>query len=387
MDNDDLPVGRILSRREVITLLGGAGLGLLAPAFRSRPALGATGCMVKPELTIGPYFVDEHLNRSDIRSDPTSGAVKPGKILQLTFNVTNVNDNCAPVSGAQVDVWHCDAGGLYSDESANGTLGQKFLRGYQVTDANGQATFTTIYPGWYPGRTVHIHFRIRNTAPGETYDFVSQLFFSDTLSNTVFAQAPYASHTGNRALNSQDNIYNGGGSQLLLSPVVSGDGYAASIDIGLNLAVSNHPPPNDSIAPASGSGAPGSFSTFTTRHSDVDGAGNLAQVLLRVGGSTANGFRAFYNPLNNKLFVLNDAGTAYIGGYAPGSAHVIANSQGSLDCAQTNVSLNGNQLTVNWSIIPAASLANTTENVFLYCKDRGGLVAAWQKMGTWTITP
>ena len=91
-----------------------------------------------PSLTEGPYFVDEMLNRSDIRIEPSDGSIKEGALLQLTFHVTQVDgDTCKALEGAQVDVWHCDASGLYSDESINNTAGQKFLRGYQVTDKLG----------------------------------------------------------------------------------------------------------------------------------------------------------------------------------------------------------------------------------------------------------
>ena len=152
-------------------------------------------CIVRPAVTEGPYFVDEQLNRSDIRSDPGTGTIKPGALLALTFNVSKIaGGSCTALSGATVDVWHCDAAGLYSDESANNSVGQKFLRGYQVTDANGLAAFTTIYPGWYSGRDVHIHFKIRTTtSSGASYEFTSQLFFDDTLTDQVFTQAPYAS--------------------------------------------------------------------------------------------------------------------------------------------------------------------------------------------------
>ena len=118
-------------------------------------------CVVRPELTEGPYFVDEKINRSDIRTDTTTNAVSAGVPLVLTFLVSQIGSSaCTPLQGAQVDIWHCDALGVYSDVSGNSG---NFLRGYQVTDANGQAQFTTIYPGWYRGRAVHIHFKIRTT--------------------------------------------------------------------------------------------------------------------------------------------------------------------------------------------------------------------------------
>jgi protocatechuate 3,4-dioxygenase beta subunit len=182
---------------------------------------GAPGCVARPALTEGPYFVDERLNRGDIRSDPSDGAVRPGVPLRLTFRVSSVaTHSCAALQGAMVDVWRCDALGIYSDVSdpSFNTAGKRFLRGYQVTDANGAATFTTIYPGWYQGRTVHSHFKIRASAgAGASHQFTSQLFFDDSLSDRVFAQAPYNSGGQRTARDNDDGIYRSGGSQLLLN--------------------------------------------------------------------------------------------------------------------------------------------------------------------------
>src|SRR5918911_433792 len=162
MDNDDILRGRVLTRREALVLMGAAGMsGVLLYAGCSsatEPTSGSSdttgSCIVRPELTEGPYYVDEELNRSDIRSDPSTGTVKPGALLQLTFNVSQITGSaCAALAGAVVDVWHCDALGVYSDVSdpSFNSVGQTFLRGYQVTDATGVASFTTIYPGWYHG--------------------------------------------------------------------------------------------------------------------------------------------------------------------------------------------------------------------------------------------
>ena len=159
-------------------------------------------CVARPALTEGPYFVDEKLNRSDIRSDPSDGSVRQGALLALTFRVSQLTNACAPLGGASVDVWHCDAAGIYSDVSDPGfsTVGKKFLRGYQVTDSSGVAKFTTIYPGWYQGRAVHIHFKIRShTGSGSAYEFTSQLFFDDNITDQVYTQAPYSAR-GQRTL-------------------------------------------------------------------------------------------------------------------------------------------------------------------------------------------
>lgn len=191
-------------------------------------------CIVRPEQTEGPYFVDERLNRSDIRSDPSDGTVRPGVQLKLNFRVSEISTSaCTPLPNVFVDVWHCDAAGDYSDVQSEGTLGKKFLRGYQVTDALGAANFVTIYPGWYPGRTVHIHFKIRTQlANTPTYEFTSQLYFDDTLTDQVYLQKPYNSRPNRTTRNNNDGIYN---AQLLMTVVEDDVGYTATFDLGVML--------------------------------------------------------------------------------------------------------------------------------------------------------
>jgi len=256
MENDDRPVGRILTRRDALKLLGvGSAAFLTACAAPDQsgtpvPPAGSTqvssatnaalDCVVRPELTIGPYFVDGQLNRPDIRSDPSDGSVKEGVPLTININISDVSNNsCTPLEGAQVDMWHCDAQGVYSGVSDQGfdTTGQQFLRGYQLTDGTGKIQFLTIYPGWYSGRAVHIHFTIRTTAAdGSDYQFTSQFFFDDTLTDQVHAQEPYASKGQRDTRNSSDNIFMGGGEQLVLN--LQGDntsGYTAAMNVGLDL--------------------------------------------------------------------------------------------------------------------------------------------------------
>lgn len=288
-DNDDAQVGYVLSRREMMKLLGAMGASLLlgcrpggtdegaattaatttaaastattAPGPEAQTVIAVTAqptaqaqltaemataetanatavpnCVVRPELTEGPYFVDAQLERADIRSDPGSGVVKDGALLALTFQVLQVGgDACTPLAGAMVDVWHCDAQGVYSGVSDPGfdTSQALFLRGFQYTDANGIATFTTIYPGWYPGRTVHIHFKIRaNETANAAYEFTSQLFFDEALNDEVHAQEPYAARGRRNTLNAEDNIYN---DLLLVDVSRTGDGYAATFNVGMEL--------------------------------------------------------------------------------------------------------------------------------------------------------
>jgi protocatechuate 3,4-dioxygenase beta subunit len=269
---DESTPRRLLTRRRTLGLIGAAGVAGLAAAAgcsssdntatatpttsRSATATGPTGatatsaattseatatasaepvinCVAVPALTEGPYFVDELLNRSDIRTDPTTGAASPGTPLDITIRV--FNGACTPLAGAHVDIWHCDAAGKYSDESANNTVGQKFLRGYQVTDENGAVKFTTIYPGWYMGRAVHIHFKIRTyDGTSKTAEFTSQFFFDDALSDTVFQQTPYSSH-GARDTNASDSIYGQSGGNTLLTLGPSGNGYSGAFGVSMQV--------------------------------------------------------------------------------------------------------------------------------------------------------
>ncbi|HEY8833131.1 MAG TPA: intradiol ring-cleavage dioxygenase [Gemmatimonadaceae bacterium] len=195
-------------------------------------------CILTAALTEGPFFVDEKLNRSDIRTDPDTGAVSPGSRLALTFNVSRVaNSACTPLTSAYLDVWHCDSSGVYSDVSGSS---RKFLRGYQVTDANGIAAFTSIYPGWYGGRAVHIHFKLRLYAgSSKTYEFTSQFFFDDTLTDSVYTHSPYNSRGSRTTRNVSDGIYNSLSANdkagLTLQTTKTADGYAGVINLGVNV--------------------------------------------------------------------------------------------------------------------------------------------------------
>jgi protocatechuate 3,4-dioxygenase beta subunit len=246
MHDDDRMVGRVLSRREVVGLLGLTGAAMLVDPLTGRAAQkegSMTPCVVQPQQTEGPYFVDGMFNRADIRTEPPSGPARPGVPLKVTFHVSQMSAAgvCTPVRGAHVDLWQCDALGVYSgvqDRSFN-TIGQKFLRGYQLTDARGAAAFTTIYPGWYQGRAVHVHFKIRTNPGGAAgQEFTSQLYFDEALSDRVFALEPYASKGKGRTPNDKDGIFrNENGAQLILAVQKDGDGYAGAFNVALHAGL------------------------------------------------------------------------------------------------------------------------------------------------------
>jgi protocatechuate 3,4-dioxygenase beta subunit len=154
-----------ITRRHSLVKLGGAAATAIVgwrvveaadDAHGAGPAAvasGAVSCVLAPEQTEGPYY----LPGDKLRRNVTEG--KPGVPLTLKLTVLDAS-TCKPIKGAAVDIWHCDAGGIYSGTSQQGAEKLTFLRGIQKTDAKGLATFKTIYPGWYQGRTVHIHVRV-----------------------------------------------------------------------------------------------------------------------------------------------------------------------------------------------------------------------------------
>lgn len=238
---------RNLSRREMLALLGAAGATMLAPSSFAQSGRNGTSstslsCVATPEQTEGPYFVDEGLLRSDIRTDPSDGSMKEGVPLALRLFVSSIDSGgCKPLAGAVVDIWHCDALGVYSDvqDRLSSTVGKKFLRGYQVTGPDGQVRFTTIFPGWYQGRTVHIHFKVRtNPNAARAHELTSQLYFDEAMTARIAAQQPYASRTQPRIRNEEDGLFRDGGNQLILALVENGQGqgYSARFDIGLQMA-------------------------------------------------------------------------------------------------------------------------------------------------------
>jgi protocatechuate 3,4-dioxygenase beta subunit len=299
----------MMKRREMLTRAAGAVATVFAGPVPLRLAGGAnprqSSCVLTGALEEGPFFVDERLERSDVRSDPATGAVSAGIPLTLRFSVVRADDRaCAPLTGAYLDIWNCDASGAYSDESGapgpggprpggrgpgggpgdrgpgdslrgrgpggtppagmgppggmrppggigpdgmgpggmgqRDTAGHKFLRGYQLTDGRGMAEFTTVYPGWYPGRTVHVHFKIRIFAGGtRTYEFTSQLFLDDALTDQVHALPPYAAKGRRPLRNADDFIYTSISraerDALTLSVQPHAGGYLGAVDVAVRI--------------------------------------------------------------------------------------------------------------------------------------------------------
>jgi protocatechuate 3,4-dioxygenase beta subunit len=219
---------RVTRRRSLLGLGGlvAAALGAgAAKATEDGPAGVASGqvkCVLTPEMTEGPYYISGERLRRDI----TEG--KPGTRLDLALTVVDAS-SCRPLKGATVDIWHCDAGGVYSGFGA-GASSRTFLRGLQKTDAHGVARFRTIYPGWYPGRTVHIHVKVH---VGGNVVHTGQLFFVDSLTDSVYRKAPYDKRPNRNPRNAGDAIYVNGGKRSMLKVTKTKAGYRGAITMGI----------------------------------------------------------------------------------------------------------------------------------------------------------
>jgi protocatechuate 3,4-dioxygenase beta subunit len=241
MQNDS----RKLDRRNMIRIIGAAGAAAVAAACGSETAtspsaVGSTAttstagggtsstneaCAVAPNETAGPYPSKSDIFRSDIREN------RSGVPLALTIRVINVSNACAPLANANVEIWQCDASGNYSEYGTQTT--QTYLRGIQTTDANGQVSFMTIYPGWYQGRATHIHIEV--TVNGRSVK-VTQIAFPETINAAVYATSVYASRGSNPTSNLQDGIFADSLSSELVTP--SGNpaaGYSASYQVGVSV--------------------------------------------------------------------------------------------------------------------------------------------------------
>jgi protocatechuate 3,4-dioxygenase beta subunit len=240
MNDDGARDEPTLTRRDSLLGLGGiaaaalgAGglLGALdgdeAEAAAGGPAAASSGlvtCVLTPEMTAGPFILDDDKVRRDIREG------RPGTRLELATTVVDVS-TCKPIRGAAVDVWHCDAGGTYSGFAQEGTEGETFMRGIQRTDRKGVARFTTIYPGWYSGRTVHIHVQV---SAGGNVLHTGQLFFPERLTDAVFRRAPYNRRPNRDTRNAADSIFRNGGARSMLKLTRQGSGYVGRITMGIS---------------------------------------------------------------------------------------------------------------------------------------------------------
>jgi protocatechuate 3,4-dioxygenase beta subunit len=229
----------VLSRRGALAKLGGLAVVALsgtalatrelldaeeADAAGTGPAAVASGlvsCVLAPEQTEGPYYVED----AAVRRNVTEG--KRGVPLVLRLTVVKVA-SCRPIKGAAVEIWHCDAGGAYS--GVQGDTGM-FLRGVQRTDAKGLALFRTIYPGWYQGRTVHIHVKVH--VAGNVVH-TGQLYFPDSVTDKVFRRKPYSRRPKRTTRNANDFVFAQGGKRSMLRMRKSGNAYVAAITMGVH---------------------------------------------------------------------------------------------------------------------------------------------------------
>src|SRR5947209_4020674 len=205
--------------------LGGAAVSALGLAgLKPEPATGTpVSCILTPEQTEGPYYIAGEKLRRNI----TDG--RPGASMLLRATVVDAT-TCRPIRNAAVDIWHADAGGVYSGFGA-GASSRTFMRGIQRTNAKGLAVFRTVYPGWYQGRTVHIHVKVHI---GANVVHTGQLYFRDSLTDAVYRRAPYNARPSRDTRNATDAIYRDGGSKSLLSVKKSSAGiYLATITMGV----------------------------------------------------------------------------------------------------------------------------------------------------------
>ncbi|KQV98879.1 protocatechuate dioxygenase [Streptomyces sp. Root369] len=214
-----------------------------APTTDTAPVAAAAVCTLTKEMTEGPYYLDGQYVRADITEDKT------GFPLKLALTVVD-DDTCATISNALVEIWHCDALGEYSGYVGNNGHNEPdsgtFLRGGVLTNASGVADITTVYPGWYRGRCVHIHVKVHvnvtltsdGSFTGGTELHTGQLFFDETVTARVGALSPYSANTVTRTTLAQDSIYDDGGAAsglLTLTALGSSPsaGYSGTLTLGV----------------------------------------------------------------------------------------------------------------------------------------------------------
>jgi protocatechuate 3,4-dioxygenase beta subunit len=240
VSTDDLT----LSRRGLIGVLGG-GVASVTFGARALDAFGANdgsvaACLLTPEVTEGPYWIDTKLTRYDVREGT------PGLPLVLEFTIVNAK-TCKPIKGADVEIWHADASGEYSGfdggTSGGGPGGgsgpqtkTRYLRGHQRSNGLGKASFLTIFPGWYRGRTPHVHMKV-HVGSAERVVHTGQVFFNEAIEASVYRTGAYASRGEPDTSHAQDSIFaQAGGSRAVvkLSRRPGGArGYVGRIVIGV----------------------------------------------------------------------------------------------------------------------------------------------------------
>jgi protocatechuate 3,4-dioxygenase beta subunit len=263
-----------MNRRDLLSWMGAAGAGWVAgsvdaqshPTFAA-PNDDAPACILTPKQIEGPYFVEKHMNRSDIRRNLADGTVKKGVQLVIVLRVYgNAGGRCTPLEDAIVDIWHCDALGVYSDviDREYNTVGKSFLRGYQVTDSKGEVHFTTVFPGQYEVRATHIHVKVRTKrgftqddfnetarivkaagvpAPSDMagagplirHEFTTQLYLDDETKRKVYATAPYSEKRRPEVTNDSDIFFKDGGRNLIMPLMKTAAGYTGAYTIGIQF--------------------------------------------------------------------------------------------------------------------------------------------------------
>jgi protocatechuate 3,4-dioxygenase beta subunit len=213
-----LRLGGVLAAAAGLDALKGGWL-----ADDSAHAAGTVTCVLTPEQTEGPYYIANEKVRRNI----TEG--RPGTPLTLRLAVVDAS-TCKPIKGAAVDIWHCDAAGTYSGFGA-GRTSRTFMRGIQRTNADGIATFKTVYPGWYSGRTVHIHVKVH--VRGNVVH-TGQLYFPDAVTDAAYRRRPYSSRPNRDVRNATDSVFRNGGKRSLLRLRRSGSGYVGTIRMGVH---------------------------------------------------------------------------------------------------------------------------------------------------------
>jgi protocatechuate 3,4-dioxygenase beta subunit len=222
---------RVTRRGSLLRLAGLVGGALGLGAFEASKSQGAgpagvaagtVRCVLTPEQTEGPYY----LANEKVRRNITEG--KPGTPLALRLGVVDAA-TCRPIKGAAVDIWHADAAGAYSG-FGEGAANRTAMRGIQRTDAKGVAIFRTVYPGWYQGRTVHIHVKVH--VRGNVVH-TGQLYFPDAVTDVAYRKAPYSSRPARDVRNATDFVFRNGGKRSLLTVRRSASGYVGSIVMGV----------------------------------------------------------------------------------------------------------------------------------------------------------